>query len=209
MGLSDRDRKMLWARAGNLCSYRHGDDICNELLVFDDGGQLVNNGEECHIVGERPGAARYLDSYPERDTNSNRILMCRKHHRVIDDNEAVYTIEVLQKMKASHEEAIARATQDGSMERVVIQDAQFRTVVDQARRAVGMEVNRPARLSNVRSELWVGNAEEAIGFSTNQGLTAITLVCSCNQVINAAFTGTPPSSVVCPQCGQTHDMQGR
>lgn len=204
MGLSRRDRRMLWARAGNRCSYRRGDEICNELLVFKDGATLVNSGEECHIVGEKPGAARYVDDYPERDTYANRILMCRNHHKVVDDNEDIYTVEMLQKMKASHEEEIVGATEEGRMERVVIQDAQFKTVVERARRVVGMEVNQPAQLSNVRSELWVRNAEEAIGFSTNQGLTGITLVCSCNHVITEAFVGPPPSSVVCPRCGRSH-----
>jgi hypothetical protein len=209
MGLSNPDRKMLWARAGNRCSYRHGDEVCNELLVSQDGATLVNNGEECHIVGEKPGAARYVDDYADRDTYSNRIVMCRNHHKLIDDNEDVYTAEVLQKMKASHEDAIARATEEGSIERVVIRDSQFRTVVEEAGRAVGMEVTQPAELSNVTSELWVGNAEEAIGFSTNQTLTGITVVCSCSHVITRAFLGAPPATVACPRCGRIHDIRRR
>jgi hypothetical protein len=207
MGLSDRDEKMLWAKAGNRCSYRYGDEICNELLFFDDGRKAVNKGDECHIVGDKPGAARYVDDYPDKDTYSNRILMCRNHHKVIDDNEDVYTVEVLQNMKASHEEAIAKATEEGTIERVVIRDSQFRTVVGEARKAVGMEVTQPAELSNVRSELWVGNAEEAIGFSTNQTLTGITVVCSCSYVITSASLGPPPLSVVCPRCGRIHQIR--
>jgi hypothetical protein len=207
MGLSDSDRRKLWARAGNRCSYRYGDETCNELLVMGDGATLVNKGEECHIVGDKPGAARYVDDCRERDSYSNLIILCRNHHKVIDDNEHVYTVEVLRDMKASHEEAIMRATDQGQMERVVIRDAQFKTIVDQAHRAVGMEVNRPAELSNVRSELHVRNAEEAIGFSTNQSLGGITVICSCNYRITVAFTGTAPSSVVCPRCGRSHDIQ--
>jgi hypothetical protein len=113
MGLSDRDRKMLWARAGNRCSYRYGDEICNELLFLDGGPRPVNKGEECHIVGEKPGTARYVDVCPGRDAYSNRVLMCRNHHKVIDDAEDMYTIEVLREMKALHEEQIKRATEQG------------------------------------------------------------------------------------------------
>jgi len=51
MGLSGRDRKTLWTKAGNRCSYRFKGEVCNKLLVYEDGGKLVNIGEECHIVG--------------------------------------------------------------------------------------------------------------------------------------------------------------
>ncbi len=111
--MSDRDRKMLWARAGNRCSYRYGDEICNELLFLDDGARAVNKGEECHIAGDKPGTARYVDDCPDRNDYSNRILMCRNHHKVIDDAEEIYTIQVLREMKALHEEEIMRATEEG------------------------------------------------------------------------------------------------
>ncbi|MGB3906345.1 MAG: hypothetical protein WBB22_15655 [Anaerolineae bacterium] len=205
MGLSDRDRKILWARAGNRCSYRFKGEACSELLVFKDGGKYVNIGVECHIVGEKQSAARYVEDYPASESYSNRILMCQNHHKLVDDDEDTYTAEVLEKMKRSHEEAILRATQNGEIERIVIRDSQFTTVVEDADRAVGMQLNRPAELSNVKSELRVGKAEEAIGFSTNQPLTTVTVVCSCNHPFSRIFLGAPPPSVDCPRCGETHN----
>ena len=35
----------------------------------------------------------------EVDTYDNRILLCKKHHKLVDDNESTYTVEVLNKMK--------------------------------------------------------------------------------------------------------------
>jgi len=207
MGLSDPDRKILWGNAGNRCSYRFMGEVCSEVLALKDGGKHVNIGEECHIVGEKPGRARYVEDFPARESYSNRILMCRNHHKVIDDDEDTYTAEVLAKMKTSHEEAVLRATENGEIEPIVIHDSQFTTVVEEAGRAVGMEVNRPAQLSNVKSELWVGKAEEAVGFATNQGVKVRLVVCSCNHRFSVAFVGAPPPSVDCPRCGRSHSTQ--
>lgn len=207
MGLSDRDRKILCGRAGIRCSYRFMGEVCSKLLVLKDAGKHVNIGEEGHIVGEKPGTARYVEDFPARESYSNRILMCRNHHKVIDDDEDTYTAEVLEKMNTSHEEAVLRATENGEIEPIVIHDSQFTTVVEEAGKAVGMEVNRPAQLSNVKSQLWVGKAEEAIGFSTNQGLTTLGVVCSCKRRSSVAFVGAPPPSVDCPRCGRSHNTQ--
>ncbi len=39
----------------------------------------------------------------DRNRYANLILMCNVHHKIIDDNEAVWTIEKLKKLKVSHE----------------------------------------------------------------------------------------------------------
>ena len=207
MDLSIPDRKALWTNAGNLCSYGFGGETCNTELVKLDNGKYVVLGEECHIVGEKPKAARYIEDYPQRETYFNAILMCGVHHKIIDDNAPVYTVEILQAMKNRHEEAIRQARQNKTIQPLVIKDSEFLTIVKKAQRAVGMEVNRPAQLSNVKSELRVGNVQEAIGFSTNQGLTGCILSCSsCNQLFPAAFVGSPPEYVQCPHCGHLQKM---
>jgi len=202
MDLSYRDRKILWSKAGNRCSYSFDGETCNTELVKLDSGKYVVLGEECHIVGEKPKAARYIGDYPKRETYYNAILMCRIHHKIIDDNADVYTIEILHGMKDSHEETTQQAIQDRTLQPLIIKDSEFLTIVEKAQRAVGMEVNRPAQLSNVKSELHVSDVQEAIGFSTNHGFTASILSCSsCNQPFPAAFVGTPPEYVICPHCG--------
>lgn len=110
MSLSDKDRKSLWAQAGNRCSYRFENSICNNLLVVTDNGKQINVGEECHIVGKNPGSARYLEDYLERETYNNMILMCPKHHKIIDDHEEIYTAEILRAMKDVHGKAVLDVT---------------------------------------------------------------------------------------------------
>lgn len=206
MNLSDRDRKALWTKAGNQCTYSFGGETCNMELVKVDNGKYVVLGEECHIVGKKPKAARHKEDYPQRETYYNAILMCGVHHKIIDDNPDVYTIEVLHTMKDRHEETIQQALQNNTLQPLIIKDSEFLTIVEKAQRAIGMEVNRPAQLSNVKSELRVGDVQEAIGFSTNQGMTGITIVCSCNRPFSAAFVGTPPAFAICPHCGRKHEL---
>jgi len=206
MDLSRRDRKVLWTKAGDRCTYNFDGETCNTELVKVDNGKYVILGEECHIVGEKPKAARYLEAYPQRETYYNAILMCGVHHTIIDGNPDVYTIEVLHAMKDRHEATIQLAVQNNTLQPLTIKDSEFLTIVEKAQRAVGMKINRPAQLSNVKSELRVGNVQEAIGFSTNQGLTAIAISCSCKQSFSVAFVGTPPESAICPYCGRKHRL---
>ena len=65
-------------------------------------------------------------------------------------------------MKDSHEKTIQQLLEDKTLQPLIIKDLEFLMIVEKAQRAVGMEVNRPAQLSNVKSELHVGNAQEAI-----------------------------------------------
>ncbi len=207
MNLSDRDRKALWTKSGNRCAYNIDSETCNAELVRVDNGKYTVLGEECHIVGEKIKAARYIEDYPQRETYYNAILMCGVHHKLIDDNPDMYTIEELHAMKDRHEKVIQQLLDDKTLQPLIIKDSEFLTIVEKAQRAVGMEVNRPAQLSNVKSELRVGNVQEAIGFSTNQGLTASILSCSsCNQIFPAAFVGAPPEYVKCPHCGHLQKM---
>ena len=60
-----------------------------------------------HICGEKPGSNRHNPAQKaiERDDYQNLILLCPTHHRLIDrkENEPIYTVQVLLKMKADHE----------------------------------------------------------------------------------------------------------
>jgi hypothetical protein len=86
----------------NLCAFPG----CREQLV--EGETVV--GDVCHVKGDRPGSARYDadQSDAERHGYENLIVMCRKHHRVIDNEEAKYPVEELLRMKQEHEESDSR-----------------------------------------------------------------------------------------------------
>jgi len=77
----------------------------------EDDASII--GEECHIVSERRGGPRYQTGFPaERlDAIDNLILLCRIHHKVVDDQCATYPREHLESMKARHEQRVASALQ--------------------------------------------------------------------------------------------------
>ena len=98
--------KRLFAHSGNRCAFPK----CTATLI--DGETVV--GKVCHIKGARPGSARYdpQQSAAERHSFDNLILMCGRHHDVIDADEEAYTVERLVKMKADHQSRAERIDED-------------------------------------------------------------------------------------------------
>jgi len=150
MNLSVKDRKLLWAKAANRCSYRFQSEMCRKPLVQAAGGSDVVVGEESHIVGDKLGSARYRADCANRNSYENAILLCSTHHTIVDSNQTVFTVVALSEMKRAHEKAVASSPGDPS-DRITITDVEVTAEVSDADRVVGMEVNRPATLTNVRS----------------------------------------------------------
>jgi hypothetical protein len=101
MAITDRTRKILWGRSGNLCAY------CRRVLVEDGANPSDESvvGDECHLIGERPDAARgHLGvGRDDLDESDNLVLLCEVHHKLVDDQPETYTVEILRAMKAAHE----------------------------------------------------------------------------------------------------------
>lgn len=103
MPFTVRTQKMLWGRAAARCSM----PSCRRHLVEDatetDDEALI--GENCHIVGDSIDGPRGSDPLPmeSRGKYENLILMCRVHHRIIDQQVNTYTVERLQELKGTHE----------------------------------------------------------------------------------------------------------
>ena len=110
MDISDKNRKILWAKSGYRCAF------CRQELIIgvtlNDNNSVV--GDECHIVAETKGGPRYDPSYPKEklDALENRILLCRVHHKMIDDQCDTYTIDILRQMKANHEKWVSLRLSD-------------------------------------------------------------------------------------------------
>lgn len=100
-GPSQKTIKALFAVSGNRCAF--GDPECGETLVDEPSG--VVTGEVCHIRAESEGGPRYDSTQREKDRNGakNLVLMCPRHHKIIDADERAYTVEVLCGWKQKHE----------------------------------------------------------------------------------------------------------
>jgi len=110
MAITDKTRKMLWGRSGNRCA------ICKHELVVSatasDDESIV--GDECHIISSRSTGPRYDDSFPSEklDTYQNLILLCRVHHKMVDDQDESYTADILRQMKVNHEMWVSHRLMD-------------------------------------------------------------------------------------------------
>jgi hypothetical protein len=99
MPVSEKTRKVLWVKAGGRCS------ICQEQLVTDPEAAEDDPsvyGEECHIIAQSRGGPR-ADDIDDLDGYGNLILLCRKHHKQVDDKLAHFTVERLRQIKRDHE----------------------------------------------------------------------------------------------------------
>lgn len=99
MAVTVRTRRILWVKAGGRCS------ICHEQLVTDAEGDDDPSvfGEECHIVAQSPGGPRAAE-IADIDGYDNLILLCRKHHKQVDDQRSYFTVARLKEIKREHEQ---------------------------------------------------------------------------------------------------------
>jgi hypothetical protein len=105
--VDQKTQRALWARAAGRCQYRG----CNCALI----GELLSGKEDkmfgfvAHIVADSPNGAR---GHPTRSALlakdiSNLMLLCAKHHRLIDDEAPDdHPEELLLRMKDDHERRV-------------------------------------------------------------------------------------------------------
>lgn len=104
----------LYVYSGNRCAFTD----CNAQLLLPDGNW---NCQTAHInaVGESAARGKHdLDEEQLREP-SNLVLMCLKHHEIVDgvDADERYTVDVVKKMKADHERGYREAV--AALERVL------------------------------------------------------------------------------------------
>lgn len=103
MPITEKSYKIIWGQFSARCC------LCRkEVIHQSEGGTTSLVGEVAHIVGERTNAARGKSSLPikDRDDPDNLMLLCREHHKIIDDDPVTYTADVLHDKKNNHLEWI-------------------------------------------------------------------------------------------------------
>ena len=105
MTITDKTRKLLWGRSGSRCA------ICKQELIItatsEDCEAVV--GDECHIISGEINGPRYDPSYPAEkiDSYENLMILCRVHHKLVDDQSSTFSAEILRKIKTDHEILVA------------------------------------------------------------------------------------------------------
>ena len=107
MTISNKTRKLLWGKSGNQCA------ICRCQLSLNNTPSDPHSviGDECHIISGKFEGPRFDQMYPREklDEYENIILLCKIHHKAIDDQPIYYSIEKLHEIKKLHERYIAES----------------------------------------------------------------------------------------------------
>lgn len=102
--------KALFARSRNRCAFPD----CSAPVVEETG---TVTAEICHVRALSPGGPRYDETQTaeERNSAANLILMCGRHHKIIDTETGKYTCAALLAIKRNHEEqGIAEISREGA-----------------------------------------------------------------------------------------------
>jgi hypothetical protein len=102
VGIRETELKKLYGRSGNVCAFAD----CHMALTSEGGADpMVVLGEAAHIVAESADGPRGNSTLTpsERNRAENLILVCSRHHQLIDAKPAAFTVEILKQMKLDHE----------------------------------------------------------------------------------------------------------
>lgn len=108
--IDEKTRIILWGRAAGRCQYRG----CNSLLYEDPLTRAqYNQSYIAHIIADKPGGPRGDPIQSPRLAKEirNLMLLCDRHHRLIDKEDVQgHPVELLRSMKAEHESRISLQT---------------------------------------------------------------------------------------------------
>lgn len=117
-----KSQKIIWSISGNSCA------ICKRELTKKIDNNHIILGQTCHMRSPKVNGPRYDINYSGLKLNlpENLILLCRDHHKEIDDCVAKYTTDLLEKIKVEHESLVrSRSFQKQSFPKVVITSRQL------------------------------------------------------------------------------------
>jgi len=109
MSIGLKTHKLLWGKSGNRCAIEQ----CRHELIADetetDDESVI--GDEAHIIAKSEDGPRGISnlSVEDRDKYDNLILLCRIHHKIVDDQPGKYTVEKLQQIKKEHESWVSKS----------------------------------------------------------------------------------------------------
>jgi len=99
--MKKRDIHKLIADSGGRCNFPG----CGEKVIYEyEDGNFVKIVEFCHIIGESSRGPRGHPTKSElmKKDPENIILLCANHHKIIDNNVDVYSVDTLKQMKTNH-----------------------------------------------------------------------------------------------------------
>lgn len=109
--IPENNKILLAAKAAGRCEFRGCNKYLYEEMLTKKPGQFSNFA---HIIPYKENGPRGEESKGARpeDINSvdNLMLLCRDHHKLIDANPGLYTVQKLLDIKKEHEDRISLTT---------------------------------------------------------------------------------------------------
>lgn len=106
MTVSSKTKIQVWGESAARCAH------CREQLIYSEDSGLHESlvGEVCHIYAQGKNGPRANPNIPpeELDLPNNLLLLCRKHHKYVDDYPELFSVERLAEIKLKHVEWIVR-----------------------------------------------------------------------------------------------------
>ena len=105
MAISERVKRLLWARSGGFCQ---NPSCQKDFFVFFADGTITSIEELAHIIAKSnkgPRSEEKIDT-KLKDEYENIILLCPNCHTLIDKNQDRYPFETLKEWKKKHEQRI-------------------------------------------------------------------------------------------------------
>jgi hypothetical protein len=111
MTISGKELRALLQKSGNRCAFPGCPELLSQLPI-DENDKITNLSNIAHIVAQSDKGPRGQYPLPidQRDQESNLLLLCSRHHTVIDNEPQRYTVERLRQFKEDHEKMIEKAT---------------------------------------------------------------------------------------------------
>jgi hypothetical protein len=97
--------RKLWAQCGGFCQ----NPSCNKYLFANVENEVVSLANVAHIIGhgeKGPRSEHGLADYIDRDGIANLMMLCLECHKIVDELEDNFSVEQMQKWKATHESKI-------------------------------------------------------------------------------------------------------
>ena len=109
-GPSLTTKMILFGKSGGRCQF----EGCNKYLLRDDiTSEEFNDANVAHIVASSSNGPRGTDNSKELSAGiDNLMLLCKTHHKLVDDNPEEYTVERLTEMKLNQEEKVKELLDD-------------------------------------------------------------------------------------------------
>lgn len=121
VSISVQDRRRLWGRAASRCAFPDCRQVLIEEMTGDHGDFLI--GQEAHVIGRSPDGPRGKSdlSVSQRDTYENLILLCARHHIIVDNDVKAHPVELLLSIKSDHELWVTRQLDISSREQAILE----------------------------------------------------------------------------------------